>query len=369
MSGAAAVRAPTRPPIAGVSGFEYGNTRLRARRSQLLGDADYHELFLAGTTERMLGVLRTTAYGPDVERALVQHDALRRLDGAVRGHLVRSLGDVRRFYSGRAAEGVELLLGRWDLRNLLAVLRSKARPAAHAELDSMLVPAGVLDATALAELAAQPSLRSAIELMVAWDLPSRPTARHLLREWPRFEEAGDPSVFEDALTLAWADSVDHSLATWRGTALDTVLRAEVDQVNLLASLRRRDDRAAGSPDDDGVHLPGGTINTRVLDRIEHAPTSAEAFAVLAEQHMASELAAALRDWNDDQGLSALGGRIEQAIARTAAGLFVQGDPLGIAIPVAFVLAKECEARNVRFLARAIVHQLDWADVEPELFPW
>jgi V/A-type H+-transporting ATPase subunit C len=367
VSRAVAFGAPGRD-VAGVSGFEYGNTRLRARRSRLFGESDYRELFLAGTTERMLGVLRTTAYGLDVERALVHHHPMRRLDGAVSGHLVRTLGDLRRFYTGRAAEGIELLVGRWDLRNLLAIVRSKAHPAAGTELDSMLVPAGLLGAPALAELAAQSSLRSVIDLMVAWDLPSRSTARRLLREWPRFETEGDPSVFEDALTRAWAESVDDSLSDWNGTALEAVLRAEVDHVNLLASLRRRDVRVVGPADDD-AYLPGGALGEGVLARVRQAPTADDAIAALSAQSLAPMWMEALHTWNDDQDLSALGGRIERAIARAAIGLFASGDPLGIAIPVAFVWAKESEARNVRLVGRALAHRFDWPDIEQELFPW
>ncbi len=368
MSGAGLVRSPVGGVVPGVSGFEYGNARLRARRSRILGESDYRELVLAGTTDRMLGVLRTTAYGVDVERALVHHRPLQRLDGAVSGHLVRMLADLRRFYAGRAAEGVDLLVGRWDLRNLLAIVRSTSRPTARAELDTMLVPAGMLDPSALAELAAQPSLRSVIELMVAWDLPSRPTARRLLREWPRFETAGDPSVFEEALTRAWAESVDDSLSGWGGTALATVLRAEVDHVNVLASLRRRDLRVVGPADDD-VYLPGGALDAGVLARVRHAPTPTDAIAVLAEQRMPPMWMEALHAWGDDADMSALGGRLERAIAATSIRLFINGDPLGIAIPVAFVAAKESEARNVRLIGRALVHRIDWSDIEQELFPW
>lgn len=369
MRGTGQLRAPADDVVAGIGGFEYGNTRLRARRGQILGESDYRELFLAGTTDRMLGVLRTTAYGLDVERALVHHQPLQRLDGAVSGHLVRMFGDLRRFYSGSAAEGVELLLGRWDLRNLLAIVRSTARPADRAELASMLVPAGVLEPATLAELAAQPSLRSVIDLMVAWDLPSRSTARRLLREWPSFETEGDPSVFEEALTRSWAESVDDSLRGWSGTALATVLRAEVDLVNLLASLRRRDVRVVGPADDDDVYLPGGALGAGVLARVRHAPSQADAIAVLSEQRVAPAWMAALHAWSDDQDMSALGGRIERAIADAAIRLFASGDPLGIAIPVAFVAAKESEARNVRLIGRALVHRFDWSEVEQELFPW
>ena len=353
----------------GVDGYEYGNTRLRARRSQLLGMTEYRELFGSGSSERMLGALRSTAYGPDVELALVHHDPLHRLDAAVRSHLVRSLGDLRRFYTGRPAEGIELLLGRWDLRNLLAIVRGKARPAAGPQLESTLVPAGNLDVTELSELSQQPSLRSLIELMVAWDIPSRETARRLLRSWPGYEASGDPIVFEQALTHAWAEAVAQVLGDWAGTDLDHVLRAEIDQINLLGTLRRRDDGTDAAPvESDEGHLQGGTLAPGVLDEVGRARSVSDAAALLTAQRLPIGWDVALAAWIGDDDLAALAGRLERAIAGAATGLFVHGDPLGIAIPIAFAWAKECEARNVRLVGRAIVHRLEWEDIEQELFP-
>ena len=155
---------------------------------------------------------------------------------------------------------------------------------------------------------------------------------------------------------------------WSGTALASLLRAEVDQVNVLASLRRRDVGVVGPADGD-VYLPGGALGGGVLGRVRHTATAADAIAVLSEQRVAPEWMAALHMWGDDQDMVALGGRIERAIAGAASRLFASGDPLGIAIPVAFVAAKESEARNVRLIGRALVHRFDWSDIEQELFPW
>ncbi len=358
-----------RQPAIVTDGYEYGNTRLRARRSQLLDTADYGELFRAGTPERMLGALRSTAYGPDVELALVQRDPLHRLDTAIRLNLVRSLGDLRRFYTGRPAEGVQLLLGRWDLRNLLAILRSKARPATAPMLDTMLVPAGNLDMTTLSELSQQPSLRSAIELMVAWDVPTRSTARRLLRAWPDYETTGDGIVFEHTLAGAWATTVARTLERWHGTDLEHTLQAEIDQINVLVALRRRDDGPDTGPVElDDEYLAGGTLPHSVLDQARRTSNTPDAAALLTDHRLPTAWDTALHAWAGDNDLSVLAGRLERAIAGAAIALFVAGDPLGIAIPIAFTWAKECEARNVRLVGRAIVHHLEWAEIEQELFP-
>ncbi len=351
------------------SGFDYGNARLRARRAQLLDGEDLRELYAAGSADRMLGVLRSTPYERDLERALVRRDPLRRIDDTVRHHLVRSLGDVRRFYGGRAAAGIELLLGRWDRRNLVTIVRTMARPTVYRELDPLMVPAGVIGAGPLAELASQPSLRSAVELMMAWDLPTRRTSRRLLAEWPRYEAGNDPLVLEAVLHRAWAESVDDALADWAGSDLEKILRTEIDLLNLLSTLRRRDVEGPGPTGPEEDVLVGGTLRPRVLDEVRRASDGAQVVAALAGHRLPEGWSEAIERWSSDDDIAALAGRLERALAALAVGLFRRGDPLGISIPIAFSWAKECEARNIRLVGRALVHRLPLNEVEEELFPW
>jgi V/A-type H+-transporting ATPase subunit C len=52
--------------ILGEADFGYGNARLRARRSNLLSDADYERL-LGEDVTGLLGALEQTRYAPDLE--------------------------------------------------------------------------------------------------------------------------------------------------------------------------------------------------------------------------------------------------------------------------------------------------------------
>lgn len=365
-------RRPSGPPG---TGFEYGNTRLRARRSRLLAEADLQSLRASTTLDGLLGSLSGTSYGLDVERALVhRRDALHQLDEAVRSNLGRELTEVLSFYHGHAGRGVALLLGRWDLQNLLAILRSQSGlRTPDVEPSALLVAAGSVDRAAMEELLAQPSLRSTVELMVAWDLPSRPAARQVLRAWPTFQSSGDPVVLERALHEAWAAHVAEELEGWSSTGLESSLRAEIDQRNLSSALRLRASRLEmsqpGPLDDADGALAAGTLPPRTLVDVVRASTPTEVLAVLEPVPLPDDWRSALAAWSADGDLVELAGRLERAVARRAIGLFTTGDPLGIDVPVAYVWAKECEARNLRLLGRAIVHRLDWEDVRHDLYPW
>ena len=104
--------------------FAYGNTRLHARRGELLRGADYERL-LGEDVDGLLDALDGTPYARDVDAA-GGDDGLRRLHETIRSHLSRSLEEMRSFYAERARRVVDLLLSRFDIHNVVTVLRAQA---------------------------------------------------------------------------------------------------------------------------------------------------------------------------------------------------------------------------------------------------
>jgi V/A-type H+-transporting ATPase subunit C len=353
-----------------VNGYEYGNTRLRALRSRLLTPALYSELLAAGSIDRLLGVLHDTPYGPDVEAAIARFDGIRRLDEAVRTNLARTLRSMLGFYQDRPAQRVGILVRRWDLYNIRNLIRARARPAGIDEAPPLLVAAGNLGDAELAELAGQRSLRSLIDLMVAWGLPTRQSARRLLAAWPDYEATGELAGLERGLERMWAEMVDDELAsTEPDDPLMQVLRTEIDQTNLLTALRLHDAQLAGEPDEGPLQahlLPGGRLPSHYWEEARAASDRQAVAAVFADAALPAGWEPALAPWVQDGDLVALSIRLDEALTRSAISRFGTGDPLGIDIPVAFTFAKENEARNLRLIGRGLVHGLSPEDVSHAL---
>ncbi len=356
-----------------MTGLEYGNTRLRARRSRLLGESDYVTLLTAESLDRLLGLLSDTTYGPAVAAALTRYRGIRRLDEALRIALATELRALRRFYAGVAVPVVDLLLERWDLHNLRTILRAKAHTAEVADLPGLLVPAGTVTDAELSELADQPRVRPVLDLMVAWGLPSPDQARRVASAWPEYERRGDISVLERVLSTAYAEHLDEVLRTHDDAPSDTsrLLRAEIDRMNVMTALRLRRAREEGEPGTDDAEpgpafLPGGRIRRAVLEGARSAATAADAAAVLAAAPSSPGWDVALADWNAEDDLGSLERSLRDATTRDAIALFHGGDPLGPAIPMAYVFAKENEVRNLRWIGQGIVHGLSPDDVAGHL---
>lgn len=352
-----------------MSGLDYGNTRVRARRAQLLRAAGYALLLAADTMDRLLGLLGDTPYRPDVEAAVARYSGGERLDAALRSHLARSLRDVLSFYQDPQVPEVTLLLERWDVRNLRVILRAKAHPAPGFDVDAVTIPAGNLAEADLAELAAQDGVRAVIDLMIAWGLPSPYIARQLVVARGAYEESGDAVVLEDALNRAYASRLADYLAGAGRSEPVVLLQREIDATNIVTALRLFAARQRGElADDEDVDrfLPGGEVGLGALQAAATAASAGDAVGALRAPSRIAGFEAALTEWGDNRDLVRLEQTCASAVFRSAARLVQRTDPLGPGVPVTYVFAKETEVRNLRWIGRGIIHQLSRDDVAAHL---
>ncbi len=354
-----------------MNGYDYGNARIRALRSRMLTPDELSGLLSAGTIERLLGALADTAYASEVQAAMLRFSGLRCLDEAVRSHLARHLRMLERFFDGPERSRLELLLRRWDLRNLRTILRGRVRLEGSEQIVRLLVPAGTIDEPALIELASQTSLRATVELLVAWSLPSAGTAGRLIAVWPEYEATNDPSLIEGTLNRAYADHLHSSLGGGPNDELARMLRLEMDQTNLNTALRLRSSRVEAEPgwdlgDPSAHYLSAGRIPFDSLESVRLAGTPGDVVRLLQDAPIPASWKAAAAGWSVDGDLLRFSAALEAAMAQEAVGLFAKGDPLGIAIPVAFAWTKESEARNLRLIGRGVVHAIPSDVIEREL---
>jgi V/A-type H+/Na+-transporting ATPase subunit C len=336
--------------------FVYGNTRLRARKAELLSADDY-EALLGRDLEGIVEALSGTAYRREIEAMLAGSNDMARLHDVLRRHLGRSLDELRAFYDGPARMLVDLLLARYDLNNLLALLRGRVRGHAPEEIVANLIPIGVLGDAAALEIARQQDPVAAVDLLVSWRLPDRETARTLARAWPEFERTQDLAMLELVLVTHHARVLDQELAEAGTDAepLRELIARERDTTNALVVLRLRTalqhDELSDLPPQPapGRFLAGGKIAAPALNAALRQPNRSDAVAGLAAAARRDDWRAPLDRFASDGDLSLLQRELEVSRVRWAVGLFLRGDPLSLDIPIAYVVAKENEVRNLRLL--------------------
>jgi V/A-type H+-transporting ATPase subunit C len=363
--------------LAPSSDFVYGNTRLRARKAALLGPGDY-ETLVGRDVEGIADALTTTAYRPEIEAMLAGSGHTSRLHQALNRNLGRTLEELRTFYDGPARTLVDLLLARYDLHNLLVLLRGLLRARAPEDLVGALVPIGVLGNAAAHEIARQQDQAAAVDLLVSWRLPERELARALARAWPEYERTQDLTALELALAIQQARFIVRGLAETGPQAqpLRQLIAREHDATNALVVLRLRSaldrDELAELPPTPapGRFLAGGTIGEPALEAALRQPTRTNAAAKLAAEARRDDWRAPLERFAAGGDLLLLQRELEACRVRWAVGLFLRGDPLGLDIPVAYTTAKENEVRNLRLLVEESGGRTPAAELRMRLLlPW
>lgn len=337
-----------------MTGFDYGNARLRVRAASWLTPSAYRGLLASSSVDGLLGSLAQLSYGEDVAAAMGRYEGIRRLDEAVRRHLSGQLGDVLSFYTGRIADRLGTYLSRWDLRNVRSILRDLAVRRHDARGVATLVTAGAFDARTLDEVAAQRDVRAAVDLLSVWGLPSPIVVRHLRHALPSFAESGDVLVLEEALDRALGE-----LATIDRTEDDRVsnlLSREVDRVNLTSLLRLRADAGSTGTATRLEPVPGGVVSPQVWSDL--AVTTDEALAAELLARVDPTWRTGITAWFEHRDLARLDTDLDHAAALESIRLFRRGDPLGIEIPIGFIGQQEAEAANLRLIGRAVTHDLD-----------
>jgi V/A-type H+/Na+-transporting ATPase subunit C len=348
--------------------FEYGNTRLRARRLQRLSADQLVEL-VGRDVDGLLAALAGTALRVEAEAALARGGGVRRLHAALRAHEARELEAVRGFYRGRARDLVDLLLAGVDLHNLLALLRGALRGADEEQVLDDVVPAGAFTDALAREVVRQHEPAAAVALLAGWGLPDPATARATVLAFEGYERDGDLGRFEGAVAAAHTGRVATDLDRLGGQARDlrAVLGRGVDDTNVTVLLRLRPALAGREPERlpaGAPWLPGGSIDPATLESALRQAASAQSAAVLGAA--ATHLRAPLATWARDGDVAAAQRALDRSRVLDDIALFRRGDPLGVAVPIAYLAELGLETRNLRVLAQGAALGSPLEDLDGQL---
>jgi vacuolar-type H+-ATPase subunit C/Vma6 len=339
-----------------MTGYDYGNTRLRGRRAGLLRGPQYAAL-ADRDLPALVAALATTSYRPQAEAASADLESLNRV---ARDHMVAALTGVRGFYRGRAGKVAAAVLGRFDVHAVLTVLRARHLGSPADAACALLIPVGAVSADTARRAAGEPDLPAAAGFFAARRLPDAGTAATLLRAQARYEIDGDLASVEEAVTRT-ARSHQAQVLAEAGAEADQVTSAlarEADDLNLLLALRLREGDAGGSGAGDSAgaddaYLPGGLVPLPVLRAARRSPSRQEAVAA-AETTGHETWRGPLADWSRGGDLAGLHAALLDEGLRAQLRTLRGGDPLAAAPVLYYVLAHQAQARNLRLLGQAAV---------------
>jgi V/A-type H+-transporting ATPase subunit C len=332
--------------------YAYVNARIKAMKSRLLDRTLLEQLINKPDIDSIITELEKTTYREELDRAGVLFSGINRIEVAIRNDLVKKFRTILNLIKGGESEQlISIILQRWDIQNIKTILRGKNIQENPSEILECLIPAGELDEAALTELVKQPDIKAVIDLLATWGIVY---ARPLALNFKEFTDTGDMVVLEYALdTFYYEDAISGVKAAESEDAriLMKMIITEIDINNIKTVLRAIRDRIDveeakryfinGSPDFHAGKLISmmktGTIEG-ALKQLEKSPY--EFITKIPKEYIAAEK------------ISAFEKELEQYLIKKAISQFM-GDPLSIAIPIAYIWAKYSEVTNIRVIARSI----------------
>ena len=343
-----------------MSDYGYANARLRAMRSRLFDRHAYDEMLGLGRIDDVIAWLDQSTWNDDVEVALARFVGVRVVMEAARLNLARTFGRIRSFLDGDALRLFSILMGRWDLANLNAILRGQRIATPPDTILETLTPAGALDEAALRVLARQPDPSATAAALQLWNVAY---ARAVQAAWQAAAANHDPAALDQALDRLFYRAFLAQLApdTENDGLVREALAREIDTANVVAALRLRaagvtvaEEKAAER------FLDGGRLSLAWLAALTHVERDEEALARLRDTPLREALAHVER-----LDVAAVQGALDRACAAYQVGFF-RRDGLSIAPAIGYVAAKNAEAANVRLIAQAVSLGVSRSRVEEQL---
>lgn len=345
--------------------YDYANARLRAMKSQLFDRHTFTEFAQLARVDDLIGHLAQSPYKAEIEAALARYTGLRVVLDACRMHLANTYLKIQGFFEAEGANLVSILLARWDLHNLKAILRGQENHVRPAEILETLVPAGSLDEAALRMLVRQAEPIATADLLRIWNVPYArmirtaltsipPISQDFASEWGAFEAQLDNLFFTHLLSGLQEGTTNADLVR------DYLVR-EIDSLNVMSALRLREGGALWDEREIAARfIRGGLLSNEWLVSLARVPREEDLLASLRSSRL----------WLAFSGIetyevTSIQHALDLDFARFGQDFFLR-DPLTIATAIGFITAKRVEVINVRLVAQGLALGLSPADIEKEL---
>ncbi len=322
--------------------FPYINARIKVMKSQLLPASRLEELLHLPDVDAFIQALGDTPYNPELQEALSRFAGVRAVDEALAQNFYHTTRRILSFADGEPRRLIEVVLLRYDLQNIRAIVRGRHTGKSNDEILATLYPGGLLSEVRLRELLQQPDLRAIADTLVTWMHPLGFPLRQGVEAAQRSGTLVDIEVALDRAYVRYglgiADGEGHS-----ETALRRFLQNEITATNAKTALKLRRIRELSREERERFFIPGGYVFSR------------DQFATLADPQSSAAEIGAMRplgaELTGQESLLEMERAIDRAFQKLAAQMFF-GDPLSLDVVIGYLTRKAAEVSNLRVVAHA-----------------
>jgi len=332
-----------------MSEYDYLNARIKGMHSNLLSREFYDQILASQGTAPLIDALLNSSYSSHLREALDRDRSTAGIEWGLRRNLFDTFEKVRELARPRPRRLLSIQFRKWDVQNIIAIVRGKAADLLPEDILTGVFPAGELGEVELEELAAEDNVKTVLDALTAWSFPFAFELKEAAREYSGESNWASAEVEFMRAFFAWAlenlsvEDEDQSL-------LRDHIRNQVDLNNLKSALWAVSQKEVGRRPDPVVPIVGGCLNARMLSRIEQSSSLEMSFEILAGSYFRRAIDRGILTFGESRRLAVMERFLEIEIVEAGCRMF-RADPLGIGVAIGYIWRKYNEFLNLRILLR------------------
>lgn len=264
----------------GPAPYIYVCTRMRVRKSKLIQKDEYQRMLNMSLPE-ITRIIGETAYKQEIDELAQSFSGIDLIEVALSWNLAKEYQKILEITPGTLRQFTQSYLRRWDIQNVLTILRGKMQGAKPGKIKEILIPAGSLDRTILDKLIAEDSVDRIIEA-----LRGQRVYPVLVAMIPKAKEMGSFARMENELYRQfYADIIAEAESGLKGGGqFLSFVKLDIDVSNIKTLFRLRADAFEEDPQE--MFIAGGVFSSEDFVRLNTIKDEGEfidALMALVEQ--------------------------------------------------------------------------------------
>lgn len=234
--------------------YIYVCTRMRMRKAKLLPRDEYMRMLNMSVSE-ITRIIGETEYKQEIDELGTTFKGIDLIEVALSWNLAKEYQKIQEITPGNLKQFTQVYLRRWDIQNVLTILRGKMQGEKPGKIKEILIPAGSLDKIILDRMISEESSDRIIEM-----LKTHRMYPVLAREYPAAKESGSFSHMENELYKhLYANIIGDAKGGVKGGAsFLSYIQLEIDIKNVKTLFRLHAD--SQNEDVRDMFIPGGSLS-------------------------------------------------------------------------------------------------------------
>jgi V/A-type H+-transporting ATPase subunit C len=317
---------------------------MRVRKAKLIPREEYMRMLNMSLPE-ITRIIQETQYKQEIDELSTVFGGIDLIEIALTWNLAKEYQKILEITPGNLKQFTQSYLRRWDIQNVLTILRGRMQGEKTGKIKEILVPAGSLDRVMLDRLLAEDSPEKIIEV-----LKGNRIYTVLSREYPATKESGSFSRMENELYKQFfAEIITEAESGIKGGKqfLDFI-RFDIDIRNIKTLFRLRADTFEEDARD--MYIAGGVLSAAEFANLNTIKDQAEFIDLLKTKIRNNLLISLLDELKSEKAIRDVETRLTRVQLEQMERISKR-NPFSIHPILVYLEKKKYEVFNLRALAR------------------